>query len=167
MIRSPPSRTWVSLSTAWWLSWALALVIAFQTLGVRLGSSSGAEPGERSPSTSRWAYQTAIIGHGRQLPHRLPVGADRPSARSGSAAWREYPFSRPAISMLAARRLTSHSQGPGAVSSKSLTSKIRWRSGEPKIPKLERWASPHSWTSIPEVGVVARSAAIGSAAPRK
>jgi len=41
--------------------------------------------------------------------------------------------------------------------------KIRCRSGEPKIPKFDRCASPHSCTVIPEVGVVARSAAIGSA----
>ena len=52
--------------------------------------------------------------------------------------------SRPAISKLAARRLTSHSQGPGRVSSKSLTSNTRRRSGAAKTPKFERWASPQS-----------------------
>ena len=57
--------------------------------------------------------------------------------------------SRPAISKLAARRLTSHSQGPGRVSSKSLTSKTRRRSGAAKTPKFERWASPQSWTRKP------------------
>ena len=74
--------------------------------------------------------------------------------------------SRPAISKLAARRLTSHSQGPGRVSSKSLMSNISWRSGEANRPKLERWASPQHWTTRPVRGVEARSAAMIEAAPR-
>ena len=69
--------------------------------------------------------------------------------------------------MLAARRLTSHSQGPGRVSSKSLQSKTSWRSGEPNTPKLERWASPQIWAESLERGVVERSDAMISAAPRK
>ena len=56
------------------------------------------------------------------------------------------PFARPAITTLAARRLTSHSHGPGIVSSKSLASKTRRRSGDAKRPKLEserrRWPAP-------------------------
>ena len=39
--------------------------------------------------------------------------------------------------------------------------------GEANAPKLARCASPHSCARSPEAGVVARSAAIGSAAPRK
>ena len=74
---------------------------------------------------------------------------------------------RPAISRLVASRLTSHSHGPGSVSSKSLMSKTRLRSGEAKAPKLARWASPHACTVSPDRGVRARSLAIGSAAPRK
>ena len=69
--------------------------------------------------------------------------------------------------MLAARRLMSHSHGPGRVSSKSLTSKTSWRSGEPKAPKFERWASPHACTENPDSGLPARSAAMIAAAPRK
>ena len=69
--------------------------------------------------------------------------------------------------MLAARRLTSHSQGPGSVSSKSLQSKTSWRSGEPNTPKFERWASPQIWAVRPERGVVERSDAMIRAAPRK
>ena len=76
------------------------------------------------------------------------------------------PLSRPATVRLAASRLTSHSNGPGRVSSKSLTSKTRFRSGEANAPKFDRWASPHSCTRSPAAGVLARSAAIGSAAPR-
>ena len=56
----------------------------------------------------------------------------------------EKPSSRPAISTLVARRFTSHSQGPTDVSSKSLTSNTRRRSGDPYIPKFDRWASPQS-----------------------
>ena len=67
---------------------------------------------------------------------------------------------------LAARRLTSHSQGPGSVSSKSFTSKITLRSGVAKVPKLATCASPHACTVRPVTGVIARSAAITAAAPR-
>ena len=56
----------------------------------------------------------------------------------------EWPLSRPAISTLVESLLTSHSKGPGLVSSKSLTSKTRRRSGEANRPKLLRCASPHS-----------------------
>ena len=48
------------------------------------------------------------------------------------------PLARPAMTMLAASRLTSHSQGPGSVSSKSLASNTRRRSGEANRPKLEQ-----------------------------
>ena len=55
--------------------------------------------------------------------------------------------------MLVASRLTSHSQGPGTVSSKSLMSKTRCRSGEANAPKFDRWASPQSCTFSPDRGV--------------
>jgi hypothetical protein len=54
----------------------------------------------------------------------------------------------------------------GSVSSKSLTSKTWSRSGIAKTPKLLRCASPHSYTRMPETGVVARSLAITFADPR-
>jgi hypothetical protein len=69
--------------------------------------------------------------------------------------------------MLAASRFTSHSNGPGQVSSKSLQSKTRRRSGAEKTPKFERWASPQSCAVSVVVGVCARSAAITAAEPRK
>ena len=69
-------------------------------------------------------------------------------------------------SKLAARRLTSHSHGPGRVSSKSLMSKIIRRSGVPNRPKFDRCASPHNCTVTPDTGVAARSDAMISAAPR-
>jgi hypothetical protein len=77
------------------------------------------------------------------------------------------PRSRPAIAKLAARRFTSHSQGPGRVSSKSFTSTTSRRSGAAKTPKFDRCASPHAWTRSPDWGVVARSMAMIAAAPRK
>ena len=73
------------------------------------------------------------------------------------------PRSRPMISKLAASRLTSHSHGPGRVSSKSLMSNSIRRSGEPNRPKFDRCASPHSCTVTPDTGVAARSAAMISA----
>ena len=79
----------------------------------------------------------------------------------------EKPMSRPATSTLVARRLMSHSHGPGRVSSKSLMSKTRRRSGDANMPKFDRWASPQACTVIPLLGVLARSLAITSAAPRK
>ncbi len=76
------------------------------------------------------------------------------------------PFCRPATTMLVASLFTSHSHGPGVVSSKSLRSNISRRSGEANVPKLDRWASPQSWTPSPETGAAARSMAIIAAAPR-
>ena len=76
------------------------------------------------------------------------------------------PLSRPAISRLAAKRFTSHSHGPGRVSSKSFMSKINRRSADPNTPKFDRWASPQIWTWSPELGVPARSDAMIRAAPR-
>ncbi len=64
-------------------------------------------------------------------------------------------------------RLTSHSHGPGSVSSKSLMSKTTLRSGVANLPKLLTWASPHACTVRPVTGVVARSAAMMAAPPRK
>ena len=62
------------------------------------------------------------------------------------------PLSRVATAKLAARRFTSHSKGPGRVSSKSLRSKTIRRSGDANTPKLLRCASPHSWTPSPARG---------------
>jgi hypothetical protein len=48
------------------------------------------------------------------------------------------PLLRPAMVKLAAIRLTSYSNGPGRVSSKSLRSNNNRRSGEAKAPKFDR-----------------------------
>ena len=82
-----------------------------------------------------------------------PRGSCAAGATStASRCLRLKPFSRAAISKLAASRLTSHSQARAGVSSKSLRSKTRRRSGAAKTPKLERWASPQACTRRPEVG---------------
>ncbi len=60
-------------------------------------------------------------------------------------SWAARPRVRPATTRLAARRLRSNSNGPWRVSSKSLMSNRRSRSGEANRPKLARCASPHSW----------------------
>ena len=65
----------------------------------------------------------------------------------------ENPLSRPAMAKLAASRLTSHSHGPGKVSSKSLMPNTSRRSGEANTPKFIRWASPQTCVVIPERGV--------------
>ncbi len=77
------------------------------------------------------------------------------------------PTVRAATTMLAASRFRSHSQGPTWVSSKSLTSKTRLRSGVAYVPKLSRWASPQIWIWTPVEGVRLMSLAITAGAPRK
>ena len=54
------------------------------------------------------------------------------------ALFDENPRERAAISKLAAKRLMSHSNGAGFVSSKSLMSNTSARSGDAKPPKFER-----------------------------
>jgi len=83
----------------------------------------------------------------------MPLALLKPSVRADREAGRQ--------------SLTSYSNGPGKVSSKSLTSNNSSRSGEANAPKFERCASPHTCTSSPAVGVPARSTAMIFAAPRK
>ena len=106
------------------------------------------------------------VPHLREARHRFAVLAhcrrhDRATDRVVEAR------SRPATARLAASRFTSHSNGPGSVSSKSLMLKTSLRSGAAKMPKLERCASPQSWACNPVRGPSARSAAIRYAPPRK
>ena len=133
-------------------------------LGACLGPSSDRARATRA-SPSRRAYHTPSS----VSPAKLRMASRYWRTVASTAARRSSGFmwpSRPATSMLAASRFTSHSQGPGRVSSKSFTSKTKARSGEAKPPKLSRWASPQHWTRSPETGVAARSAAMIAAAPR-
>src|SRR3954451_24014985 len=76
-------------------------------------------------------------------------------------------FSLATTTRLAANRLTSHSNGPGSVSSKSRNANASCRSGVAHNPKFRTCASPHIWTSRPVWEHPARSAAMTAAAPRK
>ena len=92
--------------------------------------------------------ERALLG---EPAHRLAIGAHAVAHRSAPDPGGK-PRSRPATSMLAANRLTSHSNGPGCVSSKSLRSNTSRRSGPAKVPKLLRCASPHSCAVRPVEG---------------
>ena len=81
--------------------------------------------------------------HLGELGHRLPVGAHRCQGDRGGF--------RPGQAVVAGgdgeaggHPLTSYSNGPGRVSSKSLRSNNKSRSGEANTPKFDRCASPHS-----------------------
>ena len=114
---------------------------------------------------STWEYQTSKFDSVAIWRIASRYACPRPTIAWARTAL-GWPLVRPAITTLAASRFTSHSHGPGCVSSKSLQSKMSLRSGVPNTPKLERWASPHSWAIRPEHGVVERSEAMMSAAPR-
>ena len=124
------------------------------------------EPNSASAfSMSRCAYQTSRFF----IPAKLAIAvryAPTVSSTIRSCSPPRNPLSRAAINMLAANRLTSHSHGPGSVSSKSLTSNTSRRSGEANTPKFDRCASPQHCTVSPDRGVAARSLAMISAAPR-
>jgi hypothetical protein len=113
-----------------------------------------------SPSrTWRREYQTSrlrIDANARIAVRYSPTEAVITCPRSALVK----PLFHPATARLAARRFTSHSHGPGKVSSKSLMSNRSSRSGDPNRPKFDTCASPHTWTLKPDRGVEARSAAI-------
>ena len=103
----------------------------------------------RTAPISRWSYQASSVPMLAARRIALAVLADarhddRPPVGGGE------PAVAPRTSKLAASRFTSHSQGPGSVSSKSLMSNIICRSGEPNTPKFERCASPQSCTLTPD-----------------
>ena len=164
MIRRWPSTTWVSLVNACMLSRVralAALALAFACcFFVAVASSS-----LKIRSTGTWAYQTSRLRAAANSCIRARYSAT-PAMTTARRSAGLNPRSRPAISKLAASRLTSHSHGPGRVSSKSLMSNIICRSGEANTPKLDRWASPQIWALRPERGVAARSEAMISAPPR-
>ena len=96
------------------------------------------------------------LGYRRVPPHPGPVGVDG-RLDGGAARPLRTPSARAATTRLVASRRTSHSKGPGRVSSKSRRSKARLRSGVAHSPKLRTWASPQSWTSMPLCGREPRS----------
>ncbi len=116
-------------------------------------------------SSDAWAYQTLRVRSEAYFAIACRY-ADTDRCVTARMALFPNPLSRPASTKLAARRLRSYSHGPGRVSSKSLTSNSWRRSGEAKVPKFARCASPQSCAVRPEVGVDARSLAMTLAAPR-
>jgi hypothetical protein len=128
MIRGLPSTSRVSFEKARILS--LARVLArLRWKASRSFLPAAAPQRSATADTSIFVYQTS----------RLPSSARRRIASLYSCAIAATiarrtrplkPLSRPATEKLAASRFTSHSQGPGRVSSKSLTSKTSSRSGE-------------------------------------
>ena len=164
MISRRPSTTRVSLATAWVLSRVRIFASTARDFLTALLRSRDLNWAMVSSTSSR-EYQTVSVPEpvNSRIALRYRAPAATATRRMSAAA---KPLSRPATTRLATRRLTSHSNGPGSVSSKSLTSNTSRRSGDPNAPKLDRCASPHSWTRNPGEGTVARSAAIGRAAPR-
>ena len=164
-MRGTPSTSSVSLESArrWSLAYARAIRRSNACRSLRLTCSPACS---RTASMSRRAYQSSRL----RIPAKARI-ASRYERTAASTVERRTSVarssSRPAMAMLAASRLTSHSHGPRAVSSKSLMSKTISRSGAAKPPKFDRCASPQSWASRPDRGVPARSAAISAAAPRK
>jgi hypothetical protein len=142
-----PSTTVVSFASAWVLSRVCAFAISALVVRTAFFGVADAKRSSES-STSMCAYQTCRTGirANARMASRYAAPVLTATARRCLA---EKPLSRPATDMLATSRLTSHSNGPGSVSSKSLTSKTNRRSGEPKAPKFDRCASPHSCTRRP------------------
>ena len=141
-----------------------ALAAGRPAQGAPAAEATPTRPTTTLPATPRRApppRATAVAPVAMQ-PEAQAAGAAAASAIV--SCWR--PRSRPARTNEAARRKTSHSKGPGFVSSKSLMSKMTLRSGAANMPKFDRWASPHSWVTSPEFGIDARSAVMMPAPPR-
>ena len=146
------------------LSRVRALATSFSprlmTLGVNCEPSSATVV-----STSKCAYHTSRFFIAAKLAIAVRYSSTV-SSTTCSWSFTGKPLYCAAISMLAAKRLTSHSHGPGRVSSKSLMSNTRRRSGDANTPKFDRCASPQHCTVSPERGVAAKSLAMINAAPR-
>jgi len=143
MILGRPSTTRVSFATSCMLSLVCAFARPLSTILCCRAFSCESNSRRRSSMSAR-AYQTSRL---LPIPAKTRI-ADRYCATAALTTARrrlcENRFSRAATSRLVASRFTSHSQGPGRVSSQSLTSQTSRRSADPKIPKLDRCASPHA-----------------------
>ena len=164
MMRGSPSTTCVNLANAFMLSFVRAFATP-RSIALACFLSFWARRFATMSVASSLEYQTPrlFIAANSRIASRYARTAVKTADRRTRSS---KPRSLPAISKLAASRLTSHSNGPGSVSSKSLRSKTRSRDGEAKPPKLERWASPQSCALRPARGVPARSCAMRLAAPR-
>ena len=103
--------------------------VAFEALDLRFRSTC-ARATARCSSTSSRAIPDVEVAHRRRTRASLRGRRARPRGRPRWRCFASKPRSRPAIARLATRRLTSHSHGPGSVSSKSLMSNTSRRSGD-------------------------------------
>ena len=149
------------------LSCVRALATDRRTVRRGLADASDRQPLEHAGGVEAGVPDLEVAPRGEARASRRGTAGPSPATIARRSLARRTRGRAPAITMLAASRFTSHSHGPGRVSSKSLMSKTSRRSGEAKPPKFARCASPHSWASSPESGVGARSAAMIAAAPRK
>ena len=145
------SRVWALASISWAVLYLLALICDRNLPMVLLDVQV------RLPHLQQWligepAHRRPVALGGREGDLAAGFGRE-PAVASGHGEARRHPLDVPL-----------ERAGQGLV--ESLTSKTSRRAGEANAPKLDRCASPHSCTHSPDVGVVARSAAIGSAAPR-
>ncbi len=141
MIRSSPSSSRVSLASARRLFLLSALALALSKPFATFFLTWERYCSSTSRSTRSYQTSTLLSAASRRISSRYALATLATTSRRSLFL---NPRSRPATAKLAASRFTSHSNGPGKVSSKSLMSKISRRSGAAKTPKLERWASPQS-----------------------
>ena len=153
MIRRRPPTTSVSLAWAWSESFVRDFATMDDALAAICSSRLAFSLLVSLPARAARPAMIASMSTREYHTSRLPDSARRciscryvaPTSRAAVAqSFLEKFWSRPAMTTLAARRLRSHSHGPGSVSSKSLTSNIIDRSGEANRPKLLRWASPQT-----------------------
>ena len=140
ILRSP-STTSVSLASARVLSLDRALA-TLRSNALRCFAFPRSAVTAAMSSRSIRAYQTSRF----DMPAYSCIAARYARATARLILWRSWsskPRSRPATAKLATSRFTSHSNGPGSVSSKSLMLKI-----EPSIRRGER-------AEVREVGVAA------------
>ena len=160
MIRGSPSTIVGELAERLQAVLAVRLRDVARRSGARCLASASSGHAARDARPRR-AARTRRRGCASRRSRASPRGTARATARLiALRCLASNPRSRPATAKLATSRLTSHSNGPGSVSSKSLTLKTSRRSGAAKTPKFERWASPQSCTCRPVRGVAARSAAM-------
>ena len=132
-------------------------------------AAGGAAVAQRPAScaSSTRAYQASSTVRSATPEHRPAVRA-APAPAAAAPARSPIPASRARDHRARRRgRFRSHSHGPWWVSSKSVTSKSRSRSGEAKIPKFARWASPLSLHGDPGGRGRGQVVAMTAAAPRR
>ena len=140
----------MSLVNAFMLSFERALARVASRLGASLVPTWARTRATRE-SPSRRAYHTpnsVSAANSRIASRYWRAVASTAFRRSAGFSWP----SRPATSMLAARRFTSHSHGPGRVSSKSFTSNSKERSGRGEAAEVEQVSVPAALHPEPRGG---------------